>query len=139
MKSQHTEEAVRQLSKFLDEKSVVISLQNGLNEYAISKMIGPQRTVGAFINWAADYIGPGYIKLGGKGSFYLGEVNGEMSARIMNLARPLSALFPVNFTANIMGYLWSKQVDATVWFATALADMPIHEVVETPRDGQRDG
>jgi 2-dehydropantoate 2-reductase len=132
VKSQHTEEAVRHISKFLDEKSAVISLQNGLNEYAISQMIGPERTVGAFINWAADYLGPGYIKLGGKGSFYLGEVDGTMSPRIMDLARPLSALFPVNLTANIMGYLWSKQVDATVLFATALADMPIHEVVETP-------
>jgi 2-dehydropantoate 2-reductase len=131
VKSQHTEEAARSLSKFLDEKSVVISLQNGLNEYAISQLIGPERTVGAFINWAADYFGPGHIKLGGKGSFYLGEVNGAMSKRIMDLARPLSALFPVNLTSNIMGYLWSKQVDATVLFATALADMPIHEVVET--------
>lgn len=131
VKSQHTEEAIQYLSKYLDEKSVVISLQNGLNEYTISKIIGTERTVGAFINWAADYIGPGQIKLGGKGSFYLGEVNGAMSERIMELAGPLSALFPVNPTNNIMGYLWSKQVDATVLFATALADMPIHEVVET--------
>jgi 2-dehydropantoate 2-reductase len=132
VKSQHTEEAVHQLAPFLSGQSIVISLQNGLNEYIISKLIGAERTVGAFINWAADYIGPGYIKLGGKGSFYLGEVNGDMSERIKELARPLSALFPVNTTNNIMGYLWSKQVDASVLFATALADLPIHEVVDMP-------
>jgi 2-dehydropantoate 2-reductase len=88
--------------------------------------------LGAFVNWAADYIEPGHIKLGGRGSFYLGEVNGTLSERVKELSRPLSALFPVNVTNNIMGYLWSKQVDASVLFATALADMPIHEVVETP-------
>ena len=88
VKSQHTEEAVQYLSKYLNEKSVVISLQNGLNEYMIAKMIGAERTVGAFINWAADYIGPGHIKLGGKGSFYLGEVNGGMSKRLRNWHAP---------------------------------------------------
>jgi len=132
VKSQDSEAAVRQLSPFLSGQSVVVSLQNGLNEYIISKLIGAERTLGAFVNWAADYIEPGHIKLGGRGSFYLGEVNGTLSERVKELSRPLSALFPVNVTNNIMGYLWSKQVDASVLFATALADMPIHEVVETP-------
>ncbi len=132
VKSQHTEEAARQFVHLLGEQSVVVSLQNGLNEDIITGLIGAKRTVGAFINWAADYIGPGRITLGGKGSFYLGEVNGTVSDRVRRLEKPLSALFPVHITDNIMGYLWSKQVDGSVLFATALVDLPIHEVVETP-------
>jgi len=67
-----------------------------------------------------------------EGQLLFGRGHGTLSERVKELSRPLSALFPVNVTNNIMGYLWSKQVDASVLFATALADMPIHEVVETP-------
>jgi len=132
VKSQDTGKAVRQFAPLLDDRSVVISLQNGLNEDIIAALIGAERTVGAFINWAVDYLGPGRIKLGGKGSFYLGEIDGTLSQRVRDLEKPLSALFPVQLTNNIMGYLWAKQVDSAVLFSTALADLPIHEVVETP-------
>jgi 2-dehydropantoate 2-reductase len=132
VKSQDTRTAVQQFAPLLDDRSVVISLQNGLNEDIIAGMIGAKRTIGAFINWAVDYLEPGRIKLGGKGGFYLGEIDGTLSERVRTLAKPLSALFPVQVTDNIMGYLWAKQVDATVLFSTALADLPIHEVVETP-------
>jgi 2-dehydropantoate 2-reductase len=132
VKSQHTEEAVRQMAPMLDDHCIVISLQNGLNEDIIASMIGAERTIGAFINWAADYIGPGHIRLGGRGSFYLGELDGRISERVRELQKPLSALFPVHLTDNIMGFLWSKQVDASVLFATALTDLTIPQVVETP-------
>ena len=46
VKSQHTEEAVRQMAPMLDEHSIVISLQNGLNEDIIASLIGAERTIG---------------------------------------------------------------------------------------------
>lgn len=132
VKSQHTEEAVRQLRKFLTPSSVVVSLQNGINEDSIAQLIGKERTIGSFINWAADYIGPGRILLGGEGCFFIGELDGAISERLEGLQKKLSALFPVQVTSNIMGYLWSKQVNLSVLFATGLTNDPIHEVVLIP-------
>ena len=42
-----------------------MSLQNGLNEETIAKIVGTERTVGAHINWSADYLEPGVIHYGG--------------------------------------------------------------------------
>lgn len=129
VKSQDTEEAIRQFSPLLTQGSAVVSLQNGLNEEMIAKRIGQDRTIGAFVNWAADYVGPAHIRHGGEGSLYLGELDGIISARIERLQKILSAFLPVQVTRNIWGYLWSKQVYASLLFATALADLHVYEAV----------
>ncbi len=135
VKSQHTEEAVRQFLPLLTPHSLVVSLQNGLNEETISALIGAERTIGAFINWSSDYIAPGHIRHGGEGSLYLGELDGSISARVERLQKTLSLFLPVHATSNIWGYLWSKQVYGSLLFATALADLPVYEVVTLPKVG----
>jgi 2-dehydropantoate 2-reductase len=135
VKSQHTEEAVRQFLPLLTPHSFVVSLQNGLNEETIAALIGKERTIGAFINWSSDYIAPGHIRHGGEGSLYLGELDGTISARVEMLQKTLSAFLPVQVTRNIWGYLWSKQVYGSLLFATALADLPVHAVVTLPGVG----
>ncbi|RMF88133.1 MAG: 2-dehydropantoate 2-reductase [Nitrospinota bacterium] len=132
VKSQHTVDALSQLLPHLTPASLVVSLQNGLNEEIIAQRIGAERTIGAFINWAADYIGPGHIRHGGEGSLYLGELDGSISPRLVQLQKTLSAFLPVQITSNIWGYLWAKQVYGSLLFATALADLPVYEVVADP-------
>lgn len=133
VKSQDTEEAVREFLPWLREDSMVVSLQNGLNEELIARLIERERTIGAFVNLPADYIGPGHIRLGGMGSLYVGELDGTISARVESLQKTLSAAFPVELSTNILGVLWSKQVYASLLFATALADLSVDEVVRTPQ------
>ena len=132
VKSQDTEEAVHQFLPYLTADSMVVSLQNGQNEEKIAKMIGKERTIGAFINWGANYIAPGHIRFGVEGSFYLGEFDGTISARIERLQKTLSVFLPVRVTSNIFGYLWSKEVYASLLFATALANLAIYAVVALP-------
>ena len=47
---------------------------------------GEERTVGAFVNFGADYVGPGRIFVGGRGAFYVGELDGRRSERVERLA-----------------------------------------------------
>ena len=47
---------------------------------------GEERTVGAFVNFGADYLGPGRIFLGGRGAFRVGELDGRRSERVERLA-----------------------------------------------------
>ena len=47
---------------------VVVSLQNGLNEIAVGRVVGPLRTMGAFVNFGADVLEPGTVHYGGRGA-----------------------------------------------------------------------
>jgi 2-dehydropantoate 2-reductase len=132
VKSQHTEEALRQFSRLLRSDSLVVSIQNGLNEEKISREIGRQRTIGAFVNWGADYIGPGHIRFGKTGCFYIGQLDGAVTGRILGLQKVFSLFLPAQVTGNIWGYLWSKQVFSSVLFSTALTDLPIYDALEPP-------
>jgi 2-dehydropantoate 2-reductase len=67
-KAPATEEAVRSFADRLAPDGCVVSLQNGLNELTIGRMVGEQRTVGAFVNFSADYLEPGLIHFGGRGA-----------------------------------------------------------------------
>src|SRR5947207_12389808 len=66
-KAPATEEAVRSFADRLAPDGCVVSLQNGLNEFLIASIVGGGRTVGAFVNFSADYLEPGLIHFGGRG------------------------------------------------------------------------
>src|SRR3954463_10045815 len=85
-----TEAAARQMLPYLADDGYIVSLQNGLNEETIASVVGKERTIGAHINWAADYLEPGRIVHGGAGSFYVGELDGELTPRVQQLEETFS-------------------------------------------------
>jgi 2-dehydropantoate 2-reductase len=137
VKSHHTPEALGQIAPRLRASGTVVSLQNGLSEELIAQAIGPQRTVGCLVNWAADWIGPGRILHGGHGAFILGELDGRITPRVRELAGLLSALVETPVTDNIWGYKWAKLIYGALLFGTAVVDAHVYEVVERSPDVQR--
>ncbi|HEX9106501.1 MAG TPA: 2-dehydropantoate 2-reductase N-terminal domain-containing protein, partial [Longimicrobiales bacterium] len=96
-KAQHTEAATRALLPYLSDNGCVVSAQNGLNELTIAAIVGERRTVGAFVNFGADYLEPGVIHYGGRGTIRVGEVFGPAggrgsSARVSALCQAWRAL-----------------------------------------------
>ena len=81
-KAHHTEAATRALLPHLSATGCVISVQNGLNELAIAEVVGAERTVGAFVNFGADYMEPGVILYGGRGAVVVGEIDGRVTPRV---------------------------------------------------------
>ena len=61
VKAHHTEAATRSLAPHLAPEGYVLSLQNGLCETIIERVVGRARTIGAFVNFGADWIAPGEI------------------------------------------------------------------------------
>ncbi|MCB0157924.1 MAG: hypothetical protein KDD83_07320, partial [Caldilineaceae bacterium] len=102
----------------------VLSAQNGLNELVISEAVGPERTVGCFVNFSADYLEPGLIHFGGPGAFYIGELDGAITPRLRTLQEDLAHWGGgvVRMTDNIWGFLWGKQAYGAMLFATALTN-----------------
>lgn len=134
VKSPHTAGAVRAISPYLAAESVVVSVQNGLNEPTIAGLIGAERTVGAFLNFAAAVDGPGRTRLQAPGAFFVGELDGRMTDRVEMLKRRLSAFLPVEITDNVMGYLWSKLGLVALLNTTCTTDEPMLEVLDSHRE-----
>jgi len=130
VKSQHTAAALDTIAPRLAPEGFVVSLQNGVNEPAIAARIGEERTVGAFVNFGADYLAPGRIFVGGRGALYVGELDGRESERLARLVRDLP---DAKSTGNIFGYLWAKEAYGAMLFATAVSDLSIADALEEPR------
>lgn len=131
-KALHTEAATDAIAPLLAEDGFVVSVQNGLNEFAIAERVGAQRTVGAFVNFGADYLEPAVIHLGGRGAVVVGELDGRPSARLDWLL-DLLRTFETNAIAtdNIWGYLWGKMGYGAMLFASALCNESIADVLDS--------
>jgi 2-dehydropantoate 2-reductase len=131
VKSRHTADALRVIAPLLREDGCVVSLQNGLEEYAIADAVGARRTVGALVTFGGFYEEPGRIRYGGAGTLTLGELDGTVRPRTTDLADLLRAAHEVEVTDNIFGFLWSKTAVAAPYFATAVADRDVPELFAT--------
>jgi 2-dehydropantoate 2-reductase len=121
VKAQHTAVALEQVLPHLAEDGFVLSAQNGLNESVIAERAGKARTMGCFVNFGADWIEPGRIVYGGRGEVVVGEIDGKVRPRTVDMHRLLSIFEPAAvLTDNIWGYLWGKLAFAAMLFATSL-------------------
>ena len=126
VKAHHTEAAARILAPHLAADGYAASYQNGLNELVMADVLGRERTMGAFLNFGADYLSPGVINFGGRGAVVLGELDGRMTPRLEALLAVMRDFDKAAVaTDNIMGYLWGKLGYGALLFATALTNASI--------------
>lgn len=136
-KAHHTEAAARALLPHLSTGGCVVSAQNGLNELAIAEVVGEGRTVGAFVNFGADYLEPGVILYGGRGTVMVGEAFGDPASRISPRVLAIRDAWRdfddrATATANIWGYLWGKEAYGAMLFAGALTNDSIADGLARP-------
>jgi 2-dehydropantoate 2-reductase len=131
VKSQHTAAALDAIEPHLTPASVVVSLQNGLNAARIAERIGSDRVVAVFLNFGADYIGPGHVRFGGKGDYFIGRIDSPPDEPVLTLAEKLGRIQNTVATDNISGYLWSKLCWSSLLSGTALVEEPIFDAVGT--------
>jgi 2-dehydropantoate 2-reductase len=134
VKAQATQAAAEQLRPFLSPDGFVLSAQNGLNEIAIAKVVGPERTMGCFVNFGADWHGPGEILFGNRGAVVVGEIDGSIRDRTRLMHERLKVFEPdAILTENIWGYLWGKLAYGAMLFATALTPDSMTANFDDPR------
>ncbi len=132
VKAMDTESAVEQIRPHLAPDGSIVSYQNGLNEEAIARLVGPERTIGAFVHFGADLLEPGHVRLATRPTTYISELHGRDTPRIREIAGILSAVTAVEVTDNLDGYLWGKLGYAALAFVVSSVDAPIDEVVMVP-------
>ena len=121
VKAPATDAALNALKPHLADDGFVLSAQNGLNEIAIAEKVGPERTMGCFVNYGSDWHGPGQILFGNRGAVVVGEIDNTIRERTREMHRLLSIFEPAAvLTDNIWGYLWGKLAYGAMLFATSL-------------------
>jgi 2-dehydropantoate 2-reductase len=134
VKAHHTREAVRALKPHLADDGTVLSAQNGLNELVIAEEVGPERTVGCFVNFGADWLEPGRILFGNRAAVAVGGIDGQTTDAVRDYHRLLSIFEPkAVLTDNIWGYLWGKLGYGSLLFATALTNATMSENLASER------
>ncbi len=134
VKAQATDSAMLMLAPHLMEDGFVLSAQNGLNELAIARVVGTERTMGCFVNYGADWLGPGEILFGNRAAVVVGEIDASVRARTRRMFALLSVFEPnAVLTDNIWGYLWGKLAYGAMLFATALTNDSMSDNFADPR------
>jgi len=110
VKATDVSEVTAKLLPFLKEDSAVVSLQNGTCEDIIADIVKPERTVGCVVGWGATMVNPGKLVLTSTGEFIIGELNGEVTQRILIIKSLLEKVLPVEISNNIYGALFSKLI-----------------------------
>jgi 2-dehydropantoate 2-reductase len=139
VKARHTADALATIAPRLAGDGFVVSLQNGLEEQRIAAAVGAGRTVGAALTFGGHYDHPGSIVYGGPGSLHVGELDGRRTRRVEELAELLSLAHPAVVTDRIVPVLWGKTALGAFYFATALVDADVLEILDRPEDLRRLG
>lgn len=90
----------------------VLSLQNGLdNEVKIANPIGLERTLGGVTSQGVTFMEPGHIQHAGTGETIIGEMEGEETERIKEIAAAFnSAGIKTTVSQNIRKEIWTKGI-----------------------------
>ena len=120
------EVVLNHLLPFLKADSTVCTLQNGVPEPSVARIIGQERTVGGTLLWGATFIEPGVSELTSditKGDvlFEIGELDGVIGERIRLVADALEKMGSVMITNNLMGARWLKVMFNSCWSGMSAA------------------
>jgi len=113
-KQVYNQTTLEQLLPHLHPDSVVCTLQNGIPEDFVSSYIGRERTIGGVVGFGATWLGPGISELATEAhilknyAFDIGELDGSMTPRLMEVKRILDLVGHCDISSNILGIKWSK-------------------------------
>ncbi|MFP3156223.1 ketopantoate reductase family protein [Lachnospiraceae bacterium ZAX-1] len=112
-KQTYNEVALKQLLPHLGPNSVVCTLQNGIPEESVGKIIGTDYVVGGVVGWGASFKAPGISELTSDVSamrFEIGEVNGKTTKRLEEISKILNLAGTCVIVDNLIGLRWSKVI-----------------------------
>lgn len=111
LKQTANQEALTNLLRFLDENSVVCTLQNGLPEESVAEIVGAERTIGGTVQWGALWTGPGRASLTSPLDAFFIEISslsGEITQKVNDVAEFLKQGCRVVVVDNLSGIRWTK-------------------------------
>ena len=113
------------------------TLQNGVPEESVGRIIGPERVVGGIVGWGATFRGPGVSELTSDVSamrYEIGEVDGSRTERIQAVCDLLNLAGTCVVMDNLMGTRWSKVIqNATLSGMSAALGCTYAEILDNEK------
>lgn len=103
-------EAAEDLRPFLEPDSKLISMQNGICEPELARILGSDHIVGCIVGWGASMETPGELQMTSGGDFVIGYIDRPADDELAGIAEIMSAIHPVRISSNMMGHLFSKLI-----------------------------
>ena len=127
VKSSDTEAAGRLIKPFLSADSLVMCLQNGVDNADRLRVVLPHHAVAAAVVYVAtEMVGPGHVKHNGRGDLVV-----EPSAEAAGVVQALVAAgVPTEVSYNVRGALWAKLILNCAYNAvSAITQLPYGRTV----------
>ena len=136
VKSFHTREAVERAKPVVGERTVVLSLQNGLgHEDILAEVVGAERVMAGKTYVGGVFLGPGHVIAGVAGKETLiGELDGTVSARGRAIAAEFErAGLRTIVSDNIVGTMWDKLlVNVATGALAGITRLPYGDLYRVP-------
>jgi 2-dehydropantoate 2-reductase len=111
VKSFHTRAAIESAKALIGDKTMVMSIQNGLgHEDILADVVGRERVLAAKTYVGGVFLSPGHIISGYKGKHtYIGELDGRLTPRLQAVVNEFNnAGLQATASTNIYGTIWDK-------------------------------
>jgi 2-dehydropantoate 2-reductase len=110
VKATDMSEAAEDLRLFLKPDSLIVSMQNGICEPELAKILGSDHIVGCIVGWGASMEKPGELLMTSEGDFVIGYIDRPPDDELDRIAGIMSVINPVRKSSNMMGHLYSKLI-----------------------------
>lgn len=129
VKSTDTESAAASIAPHLGPDTLLLTLQNGVDNDLRLRALLPQEVCAAVVYVATAMAGPGHVRHFGRGELVI-----AASARSAALAQVLAAAgIPTEVSAQVRGALWAKLILNCAYNAlSAITRLPYGELVRQP-------
>ena len=136
VKSFHTRAAIASAGPLIGEKTMVMSIQNGLgHEEILAEVVGRERVLAAKTYVGGVFLEPGHIISGSKGKqTYIGELDGKLTPRLQAVVDEFNrAGLLATASTNIYGTMWDKLlVNVATGALCAITKLPYGGLYSVP-------
>jgi len=112
VKSYDTKAAIKNAKSLMGEKTMALTLQNGVgNVEIIGEVVGHDKVIGGVSNHGATLLGPGYIRHAGKGETVIGRIDGKTPVQLRKIREVFNkAKLEMKISRDIKALIWSKLI-----------------------------
>jgi 2-dehydropantoate 2-reductase len=109
VKSAFTKPALKPLLPYMNEDTMVVSVQNSINDEVIEKIVGHERVIHGITFWGGTNIGAGKLEHTSIGHFQVGEISDKKDTpRIITLRKILGNFGNAEKREKIITDAWNK-------------------------------